>query len=53
MPMAIKEYMEKMGVGYVLQPYETYPWSHYDPDEGITASADVAMRQKIETSSAA
>ena len=43
MPMTLKKYMEKLGVGYILQPYETYPWSFYDSEEGITANANVAM----------
>ena len=43
MSMTLKQYMDKLGVGYVLQPYETCPWSHYEADEGTTANADVAM----------
>ena len=39
----LNELMDRLGVGYVLSPYETCPWSAYDPDSGITASAEVRM----------
>ena len=35
--------MDKLGVGHVLSPYETCPWSAYDSVKGITASAEVRM----------
>ena len=35
--------MDKLGVGYPLKPYETYPWSLYESDTGMTANADLAM----------
>jgi hypothetical protein len=38
-----KELFDKMGVGYVLGPYETFPWSAYDSEKGITCSAEVRM----------
>ncbi len=39
----LKELMDKLGVGYVLSRYETCPWSAYDGEKGITASAEVRM----------
>lgn len=35
--------MEKLGVGHVLEPYETHPWVFYDTEKGITCSAEVRM----------
>lgn len=35
--------LEKLGVNRELQPYETHPWMHYDPEKGITCSAEVRM----------
>ena len=43
MPMDLKIFMEKLGVGYTLHPYETCPWSHYDPETQTTANAAVAV----------
>ena len=43
MRVPIKELMDKMGVGYVPGPYESVPWSAYDPEKGITCSAEVRM----------
>jgi hypothetical protein len=39
----VKELMERLGVGYVLGPYETCPWSYYDAEEGVTCSAEASM----------
>lgn len=41
--MTLKEFMDKLGVGYVLHAYETYPWSHYDPESETTVNADIAV----------
>ncbi len=35
--------LEKLAVNYVLSPYETMPWSHYDEEKGLTCSAEVRM----------
>ena len=35
--------LQKLGVSYVLSPYETMPWSHYDEEQGLTCSAEVRM----------
>jgi hypothetical protein len=43
MRMALKDLMEKLGVGRIMQPYETNPWFHYDADKGITCSAEVRV----------
>ena len=43
MRATINELMDLLGVGYVLGPYETYPWSHYDSESGTTCSAEVRM----------
>ena len=43
MRVTIKELMDKMGVGYVPGPYESVPWSAYDPVKGVTCSAEVRM----------
>lgn len=43
MQLRIDELMDKLGVGRVLSPYETQPWSHYDAEKGITCSAEVRM----------
>ncbi len=43
MRVELKELMDKIGVGYVLSPYETCPWSTHDVIKGITASAEVRM----------
>ncbi len=42
----IKELMDKLGVGYILSPYATCPWSAYDPAKGITAQAEVRMNNE-------
>lgn len=39
----LNELMEKLGVTYVLSPYETCPWSAYDSVKGLTCSAEVRM----------
>lgn len=43
MRITLKDLMDKLGVGYVLGPYETFPWSHYDSETGTTYSAEVRM----------
>lgn len=39
----LKQLCDKLGVGYVLSPYETCPFASYDAAQGITASAEVRM----------
>lgn len=39
----LKELMDAMGVGYILTAYGNCPWSAYDGEKGITASAEVRM----------
>lgn len=43
MRVELQELLEKLGVNYVLSPYETMPWMHYDEVKGITCSAEVRM----------
>ncbi len=43
MRVTLSELMEKLGVGYSLSPYETFPWSHYDEGKEETCSAEVRM----------
>ncbi|HPD83617.1 MAG TPA: hypothetical protein PLK85_07365 [Alphaproteobacteria bacterium] len=43
MRVALKELLDKMGVGYILSAYETCPWSAYEDENGITCSAEVRM----------
>lgn len=43
MRVDLKTLLDKLGVGYVLSPYETCPWSAYDGEKGITCSAEVRM----------
>jgi len=43
MRVATKGLMDNLGVDHILGPYETMPWSMYDTDKGITASAEVRM----------
>ena len=35
MRVELEEMLEKLGVNYVLSPYETMPWVHYDEKKGI------------------
>ena len=39
----LDKFLGKLAVSYVLSPYETMPWSHYDEEKGITCSAEVRM----------
>lgn len=39
----LQELLEDLGVGYILGPYQTQPWSHMDVEKGITCSAEVRM----------
>ena len=43
MRLELAKFLEKMGVSYVLSPYETHPWLVYDEAKGITCSAEVRM----------
>lgn len=43
MKVSYKDLMDKLGVGYELGPYETYPWSAYDEDKGMSCSAEVRV----------
>ncbi|MFK7839434.1 MAG: hypothetical protein AB8B83_03810 [Bdellovibrionales bacterium] len=43
MRVELEELLEKLGVNYVMSPYETMPWVHYDESKGITCSAEVRM----------
>lgn len=43
MRVDLKELLDKLGVGYVLTPYETCPWSSSDAEKGVTCSAEVRM----------
>lgn len=43
MPMTLKKFMDKLGVGYELQAYETYPWNYYDTDKDVSIDASVIM----------
>ncbi len=43
MRVELEELMEKLGINYVLSPYETMPWMHYDDSKGMTCSAEVRM----------
>ena len=41
MRLPLSEFLQKLGVSYVLGPYETFPWSM--SDNGKTCSAEVRM----------
>ncbi len=43
MRVELQELLEKLGVNYILSPYETMPWMHYNEIKGITCSAEVRM----------
>ena len=43
MRVELEELLQKLGVNYILAPYETMPWVHYDEEKGITCSAEVRM----------
>lgn len=43
MRIELDKMLEKLGVSYVLSPYETMPWMHYDEEQGMTCSAEVRM----------
>ena len=43
MNVTLKIMLEKLGVNYMLGPYETCPWNHYEPDDEKTCSAEVRM----------
>lgn len=43
MRASINEIMDKLGVGYVLSPYETSPWAASDIEAGTTFSGEVRM----------
>lgn len=39
----LRELSDRLGVGYILSPYETCPWSMYDGEKNVTCSAEVRM----------
>jgi len=43
MRVKLGKFLENLGVGYTLAPYETYPWLVYDEEKAITCSAEVRM----------
>lgn len=43
MRLPLNKFLEKLGVGHTLSPYETYPWFLYDEARGMTCSAEVRM----------
>lgn len=43
MRLPLDKFMEKLGLGRVLHPYETQPWFLYDEAQGITCSAEIRM----------
>lgn len=43
MRILLKELMDKLGVGYALEPYENSLWSVYDDEQSATCSAEVRM----------
>lgn len=43
MRVEYKEVMDRLGVGYILAPYETRPWFLYDAERGISCSAEVRI----------
>lgn len=43
MRVSLNELMDILGVGYVPGAYESVPWSHYEPEEGITCAAEIRM----------
>lgn len=43
MRVELKKLMENLGVSYILSPYETQPWFHYDSEKATTCSAEVRM----------
>lgn len=43
MRLPLNKFLEKLGVGHTLSPYETYPWFLYDEARGVTCSAEVRM----------
>lgn len=43
MKVSLQDLMDKLGVGYILGPYESCPWGHYDPDSGVNCNAEARM----------
>lgn len=43
MKVSLQELMDKMGIGYILGPYESCPWGHYDAEHGIHCNAEARM----------
>lgn len=39
----LKELLDRLSVPHELTAYETFPWSAYDGEKGITCSAEVRM----------
>jgi hypothetical protein len=42
----VKQVCDMLGVGYVLSPYDTCPWSAYDAEKGVTATGIVSMNSE-------
>ncbi len=45
MRVSLKELLDSLGVGYVMGPYETCPWSVYDGAQNLTCNAEVRMNE--------
>lgn len=45
MRISLKEILDNLGVGYVMGPYETCPWSVYDGEKGLTCNAEARMNE--------
>lgn len=43
MRVPLKQLLDNLGVGEILSPYETCPWSAYDGEKECTCSAEVRM----------
>lgn len=43
MRIELEKLLEKLGVNYVLSPYETMPWFYYDETQATTCSAEIRM----------
>lgn len=43
MRTTLKELTDKLGVGQELSAYQTFPWSAYDDEKGVSCSAEVRM----------
>lgn len=43
MRTSLKELLDKLGVGYILNAYDSCPWSAYDDEQGLSCNAEVRM----------